>query len=124
MPRRVQGLPEHFHQHKTAVAKRIGARTHQWRMELDLIQDDVLARVELNEVHISRTQFSRIENGQLLPNVVAVMALAEVLKVTAGWLLLDDEEADTWNILIRGVPTCSGAASSSWRTHSAGTLTS
>lgn len=92
MPRRTQGLPEHFRQHEEIVAKAIGDRIRQRRMQLDLTQEDLLARVELNEVHISRTQFSRIENGHLLANAAEVIALAAVLNVTCSWLLLGQEE--------------------------------
>lgn len=92
MPRRTQGLPEHFRQHEELIAKAIGERIRQRRMQLDLTQEDLLARVELNEVHISRTQFSRIENGHLLASAAEIIALAEALNVTCGWLLLGQEE--------------------------------
>lgn len=92
MPRRTQGLPEHFRQHEELVAKAIGERIRQRRTQLDLTQDDLLARVEVNEVHISRTQFSRIENGHLLANAAEIVALAAALNVTCGWLLLGHEE--------------------------------
>lgn len=92
MPRRTQGLPDHFRQHEEIVAKAIGDRIRQSRMQLNLTQDDLLARVELNEVHISRTQFSRIENGHLLANAAEIIALAAALNVTCSWLLLGQEE--------------------------------
>ncbi len=94
MPRRTQGLPQHFHQHEATVAKAIGDRIHERRMQLNLTQDDLLARVELNEVHISRTQFSRIENGHLLANAAEIIALAAALDVTCSWLLLGQEETN------------------------------
>jgi DNA-binding XRE family transcriptional regulator len=95
MPRRTQGLPEHFRQHEEAIAKAIGDRIRQRRTQLQLTQDDLLARVEVNEVHISHTQFSRIENGHLLANAAEIIALAAALNVTCSWLLLGHEEAGT-----------------------------
>lgn len=92
MPRRTQGLPEHFRQHEETVAKAIGDRIRQRRIQLNLTQEDLLARVELHEVHISHTQFSRIENGHLLANAAEIIALAAVLDVTCSWLLLGQEE--------------------------------
>ncbi len=95
MPRRTQGLPDHFRQHEETVAKAIGDRICQRRTELQLTQDELLARVELNEVHISRAQFSRIENGHLLANAAEIIALATALNITCGWLLLGQEEASS-----------------------------
>jgi transcriptional regulator with XRE-family HTH domain len=44
--------------------------------------------MELMQVFISRTQYSRIENGEALPNAAELIALRAILDVSFDWLLL------------------------------------
>ena len=44
-------------------------------------------RMETEHIHVTRSQFSRIENGEILPDAGEVIALALVLDVSFQWLL-------------------------------------
>jgi len=46
--------------------------------------------MELQQVCISRTQYSRIENGDVLPNAAELIALRVILDVPFDWLLLGE----------------------------------
>ena len=91
MPKRMQDLPEEYLTNQRALARAIGARVRIRRSELDLTQDLLRARMELVNVFISRTQYSRIENGETLPNAAELIALRAILDVPFDWLLLGEK---------------------------------
>ncbi|NJN16479.1 MAG: helix-turn-helix transcriptional regulator [Oscillochloris sp.] len=90
MPKRIQDLPAEYQINQRALAQAIGARMRVRRTELALTQEHLRARMELAQVVISRTQYSRIENGESLPNAAELIALREVLGVSFDWLLLGE----------------------------------
>ncbi|MBA3468219.1 MAG: helix-turn-helix transcriptional regulator [Herpetosiphonaceae bacterium] len=56
-------------------------------MEFGLTQEIIRVRIELHDVYISRTQYSRIEVGDSILKATEVIALAEVLGRSCDWLL-------------------------------------
>lgn len=88
MPKRIQDLPAEYATGQRALARAIGARVRLRRNRLELTQEQLRARMELAQVFISRTQYSRIENGETLPNAAELIALRHVLDVPFDWLLL------------------------------------
>jgi transcriptional regulator with XRE-family HTH domain len=94
MPKRMQDLPEEYLSSRSALARAIGARVRLRRSELDLTQEQVRARMELEQVFVSRTQYSRIENGDALPDALELIALRAVLDVPFDWLLLGEPAGD------------------------------
>ncbi|HMO58965.1 MAG TPA: helix-turn-helix domain-containing protein [Roseiflexaceae bacterium] len=88
MPKRMQDLPEEYQHSQRALARAIGARVRLRRVALELTQEQLRARMELDQVFISRTQYSRIENGETLPNASELIALRAILGVSFNWLLL------------------------------------
>ena len=92
MPKRIRDLPEGYQNHVRELAEAIGARVRLRREELDLTQELLRARLELAHVFVSRTQFSRIENGDALPNAAEIIALQQILDVPFDWLLLGKGE--------------------------------
>src|SRR5689334_3335858 len=90
MPKRIQDLPEEYLTNRRTLAQAIGARVRMRREELQLTQEQLRARVELEQVFISRTQYSRIENGEALPNAAELIALRAILDVPFEWLLLGE----------------------------------
>ena len=91
MPKRMQDLPEEYPISQRALARAIGARVRLRRTELELTQEQLRARMELEQVFISRTQYSRIENGDALPNAAELIALHAILDVPFDWLLLGEK---------------------------------
>jgi transcriptional regulator with XRE-family HTH domain len=91
MPRRSRDIPEEYSEHEQAIAKAIGARVRRRRRQLGLTQEDTRARMELESIYVSSTQFSRIENGESLLNAAEVIALSSALKIPCNWLLLGDD---------------------------------
>jgi transcriptional regulator with XRE-family HTH domain len=91
MPKRMQDLPEEYLTNQRALARAIGARVRVRRSELNLTQELLRARMELEQVFISRTQYSRIENGEVLPNAAELIALRAILDVPFDWLLLGEK---------------------------------
>jgi transcriptional regulator with XRE-family HTH domain len=91
MPKRMQDLPEEYLTQQRALARAIGARVRVRRGELELTQEQLRARMELAQVFISRTQYSRIENGEALPDAAELIALRAILDVSFDWLLLGEE---------------------------------
>ena len=91
MPKRMQDLPEEYLSSQRALARAIGDRVRLRRSELDLTQEQLRARMELEQVFISRTQYSRIENGEVLPNAAELIALRAILDVPFDWLLLGED---------------------------------
>lgn len=92
MPKRSQDVPEEYVQYKRALARAIGSRIRQRRSGLGLTQEALRARLELNAVHITRADFSRIENGLILPDAAEVIALAVALNVSYNWMLQGQDE--------------------------------
>jgi transcriptional regulator with XRE-family HTH domain len=88
MPKRMQDLPEEYVISQRALAQAIGARVRVRRAELELTQEHLRARMELEQVFISRTQYSRIENGETLPNAAELIVLHTILGISFDWLLL------------------------------------
>lgn len=87
MPKLSEGLPEEYATYKRALGRAIGERIRTRRFELDLSQESVRAQMELENVYVSRAQFSRIETGESLPNAAEIVALMTVLQSSCGWLL-------------------------------------
>jgi transcriptional regulator with XRE-family HTH domain len=92
MPRRIHDLPEVYESNQRRMAREVGARVRARRTALDLTQEQLRARIELEQVYITRTQYSRIETGEALPNAAELVALRAVLGVSFEWLLLGDPE--------------------------------
>ena len=90
MPKRMQDLPEEYLTIQRALARAIGTRVRLRREELELTQEQLRARMELEQVFISRTQYSRIENGEALPDAAELIALHTILDVSFDWLLLGE----------------------------------
>lgn len=91
MPKRIRDLPAEYITDQQALARDIGARVRQRREELELTQERLRTRLELERVVISRAEFSRIENGEALPNAAEIVALRAVLGVSFDWLLTGAE---------------------------------
>jgi hypothetical protein len=68
MPKRSQNFSEEYSQHKRSQAQAIGARIAQRRKQLRLTQKDLRMRMKEENIPVSRSQFSRIENGEILPD--------------------------------------------------------
>ncbi len=93
MPKRMQDLPEEYASNWRTLARAIGARVRLRRCALALTQEQLRARLEFEQVYISRTQFSRIENGTAMPNAYELLGLHATLGVSFEWLLHGDERA-------------------------------
>jgi len=87
MPKRIQDLPEEYHSNQRALAEAIGARIRLRRGQLALTQEHLRARMELEHVYISRAQYSRLENGETLPDAGELRALRTILGVSYDWLI-------------------------------------
>jgi hypothetical protein len=87
MPKRSQDLPEVYTEYEQEIAQVMGRRIKQRRLELGLTQELVRTRMELERVHVSRAQYSRIEAGESLLRATEIIALIEVLNVSCRWLL-------------------------------------
>lgn len=87
MPKQLRNLTEQSLIHEHALAEVIGMRIRHRRRELGLTQADLRERMEGEHVMISRTQYSRIENGDSLPNAAEIIALHKVLHVPTDWIL-------------------------------------
>lgn len=93
MPKRSEGVPNEYADYKYALGSAIGARIRERRLALQLTQDVVRARMELENTYVSRTQFSRIESGESVPNAIEIIALVNVLQISCNWLLFGSEES-------------------------------
>lgn len=91
MPKRMQDLPAEYRSERRALAERIGERLRLRREELGLTQEQVRARLELEGAYVSRTQYSRIENGDALANAADLIGLQAVLNVSFDWMLKGEE---------------------------------
>lgn len=52
-----------------------------------LTQDDLVAKLQINGVHISKNTLSRIEIGDRYVTDLELLAFAKILGVTTNWLL-------------------------------------
>ncbi len=68
-----------------------GERVRQVRTRKRLTQADLAARVQTTGVILEQDAISRIESGSRMVQDYELRALAEVLGVTADWLMEDDE---------------------------------
>ena len=93
MPKRSESIPEEYAEYRQVLAHAVGARIRTRRLDLNLSQELVRARMELENAYVSAGQFSRIEAGESLPSIVDVIALVKVLQVSCSWLLFGDEES-------------------------------
>jgi len=91
MPRRSGNLLKSHTEYKTKVGRKIGARINQRRTELNFSQEVLRSKLELENVLITRSRLSRLENGETLPDAVEVLALTKVLRVSLGWLIDTDK---------------------------------
>lgn len=91
MPKRSQGLPDNYEELEHQLAREIGMRLRQRRVELQISQEAMRARLELHGVFVSRTQFSRLEQGNSQLKAIEVVALANVLERSCDWILLGIE---------------------------------
>jgi len=91
MPKHSQDVPAEYTAYEQALAHAMGERLRGRRQQLGLTQEQVRARMELEQVHISRARYSRIEQGAALLRASEIIALLPALDVSCGWLLLGDE---------------------------------
>ncbi|NTU84319.1 MAG: helix-turn-helix domain-containing protein [Chloroflexales bacterium] len=94
MPKRSKDILEEYTDYERAIAQAMGARVQARRGELRLTQAQVRAEMTAARVPITRTQFSRIENGESLLNAAELIALASVLGVSCRWLLEGERPAE------------------------------
>jgi len=87
MPKRIRDLPAEYLIKQQTIAQAIGARVRLRRGRLALTQEQLRARLELEHVHVSRAQYSRIENGDSELSTVELFALRTVLDVSWDWLM-------------------------------------
>ena len=71
----------------------VGARVHQARKAAKppVTQLELVARLQVLGMKIDQSGVSKIENGQRPVMDIEVAALAEVLKVSVGWLMGETE---------------------------------
>lgn len=91
MPKRMHDLPAEYLIHREHLQSAIGGRMRVRREQLDLTQEMLRARLELADAFISRTQLSRLENGEALPDALEIIAISTVLGVSYSWLLTGEE---------------------------------
>jgi transcriptional regulator with XRE-family HTH domain len=91
MPKRIRDLPANYFANQHALAAAIGARVRLRREALEMTQEQLRARLELRQIYMSRTQYSRVENGEAMLDAGEVIALRAVLEVSFAWLLLGEE---------------------------------
>lgn len=64
-----------------------GSRIREARRKLDLSQDDLAARMQVEGIVIERDSISRVELGTRFVPDYEVPVFAKVLKVSVEWLL-------------------------------------
>ena len=69
-----------------------GERVRQTRTKKRITQADLAAKVQTTGVILEQDAISRIENGSRMVQDYELRALAEVLGVTADWLMEDDKK--------------------------------
>ncbi len=68
-----------------------GKRIRQMRIKKHISQADFAARVQVLGVILEQGSVSRIEHGQRMVQDYELRAMAQVLGVTADWLMQDEE---------------------------------
>jgi transcriptional regulator with XRE-family HTH domain len=94
MPKRGQADLEQYTEYERTLARAIGQRIRQRRRELGMTQQLLRERLQAEQVYVSRTQYSRIEVGEMVPKATEIIALSSVLNVPCEWLLVgaNDEQ--------------------------------
>ena len=87
MPRSAEGVPAEFVKAERKLARDIAARVKTRRMDAGLSQRELRDRMQLHGVYVTKSQYSRFENGERLPVASEVIALASALDVTCAWIL-------------------------------------
>ncbi|GAB4154629.1 MAG: hypothetical protein Fur005_06570 [Roseiflexaceae bacterium] len=90
----MQDLPAEYLSAKQALAQAIGERIRYRRLKLDITQDQLRARMEFENVFLSRTQYSRIENGEVLPDAAVLLALHHIFDVPLDWIVKGSGSTD------------------------------
>lgn len=88
MPKKSLGVSTEYEIYRSTIARDISNRIHQKRVDEKLSQETLRTKLELEKVHLSRSQYSRIENGEVVPDAVVLIALAKIFNVSIEWLLL------------------------------------
>lgn len=88
MPKKYQGISSEYIAFRSTIAREISIRIHQKRLDEKFTQETLRARLEIERVHLSRSQYSRIENGEVVPDAVVIIALAKIFNVSVEWILL------------------------------------
>lgn len=67
----------------------IGERVREARLKANpkITQVDLLARLEIREIHLEKTSISKIEAGKRPVSDKELLAIADALHVTPNWLL-------------------------------------
>lgn len=65
----------------------IGARVTEARIKLDILQKDLLAKLQVKGVSISLPALSLLEGQKRPVSDIELKALAEILEVDVRWLL-------------------------------------
>ena len=67
----------------------IGERVREARLKANpkITQVDLLARLEVREIHLEKTSISKIEAGKRPVSDKELLAIADALHVTPNWLL-------------------------------------
>lgn len=92
MPKRSAAVPRQYTVYKKKLAKEIGSRLQTTRRGLQLTQNEIRERLQLESVILTRSQHSRIERGDRLPDALEILALSRVLRVTTHWLLTGEKD--------------------------------
>ena len=87
MPKLSQDVPDDYNEYKRKLAGEIGKRIKDRREKLNFSQREIREKMQLASVFITRSQYSRLENGEKLPVASEIIALCSVLKVSCDWLL-------------------------------------
>ena len=87
MPKRAKNHPVAYTDYEREIAEAMGTRLHTRRKELQLTQEQVRERMAAAHILITRTQFSRIENGDSLLYATELIAIATALDMSYQWLL-------------------------------------
>lgn len=73
-------------------ANKAGDRIRMARTVNKLKQDDVIAKLQLEGINISRNTLSRIEIGERYVTDLELLALSKTLNVSVSWLLGETNE--------------------------------
>ena len=72
-----------------------GARVREARQRLRLSQTDLAARLQIAGVILERDSVSRLESGARFVADYEIVALSQILGVSATWLLGIEQDAKT-----------------------------